>query len=117
MVFGQAEKIIGLLPIKIHTMIINRKGAGACVIIAHHKFTFIGIKAFLQYMHDLTRSVFHMLMPGHMKGHYGSFSGYTLNWNKYDIHLYGIILLRQDFNCKYLYSYSYTFPSNFIQLF
>lgn len=33
-------------------MVINRKGAGACVIIAHHKFTFIGIKAFLQYMHD-----------------------------------------------------------------
>jgi len=99
MFFGQAEKIIGLLSIKIPTMIINRKGAGACVIIAHHKFTFIGIKPFLQYMHDTECFSY---ADAHMKGHYGSFSGYTLNWNKDDIDEYGIILLRQDFNCKHV---------------
>jgi hypothetical protein len=96
MIFGHEQKNNSFSR-KVPIIIINRKGGGACVIIAHHKFTFIVIKHFLQYMHD-TECFWDV--DAHMKGNYGSFSGYTLNWKKYDIDVYGIILLRQHFNCK-----------------
>jgi hypothetical protein len=51
MIFGHEQKNNSFSR-KVPIIIINRKGGGACVIIAHHKFTFIVIKHFLQYMHD-----------------------------------------------------------------